>query len=64
MSVELWVNQVHKFSLDIQNIETSRSFSQLFNLDIQNPQVSSLQNDILDVRHKRNCLLRYIIYML
>lgn len=49
MSVASWLDYVDK-SFKLSPSETSVALSNLFVLDINHPIVSSLQNDILDVR--------------
>lgn len=48
MSVAIWTSRVKECSISDQTAAVSVELSGLFNLDINNPQVSSLQNDILD----------------
>ncbi|ANB14544.1 Thp1p [Sugiyamaella lignohabitans] len=49
MSVDLWLTRVKEISLIETPVKESSSLlGELFSVDIQNPQVSSLQNDILD----------------
>lgn len=48
MSVQVWTSQIQDASLSSQDEETAKKFAALFTLNIDDPQVSSLQNDIWD----------------
>lgn len=54
MSVSVWLDLVASSS-HLRYSETSTSFQNLFVIDVQQPIVSSLQNDILDV-----CFILYL----
>jgi hypothetical protein len=52
MSVELWTTRVKELTTKAADLQNALLLSELFNLDISNPQISSLQNDILDNDNK------------